>query len=617
MESPKVETKTRASEGKYKNELRRAWNMITCSPKDPTGYLIAGHCYKDHGKQEKAIKVFNMGLNQVSTKHKEYEALRQGKQEAESRKNCRMDILGQLPLDIIHYIFDNYFDQDSITPYSRICSTWRNIVLDYSKFWKRISFGNRRSKNDMVSPHHMLLPSICQHVQEIEIICNSPLETLFELFRTIKFSKMRSLKIIQDRTVDFEGPISYAKLPSVLNVFSKTLTTLDLELRSESTDLPTLSDILNICNNLTKLRYVVNSHYQVLMPITITKQHKTLLLKELICSSTSIQKHGQSIHELYVNHDQAPHYVLSFKTESNDDDNITVNNNSLGLEHIEVSGITSPNSLLQLIKSHRLTLSYLSITLFGNTSSNDNDWRKWADVLHLFPLTNLIGLNLCTYDMDTVDDSTICKYILPAIIRIINNDNSANNQQTPNLQNFKLYSQGMIPNNVLDAITKMPKITTLILVGCSFDPDKMHDVVKIFERRSNNSNAILTATTLASSTSSLLTNLQFEYVNGMNDHIVFTASKIKSLTHLTMNGLYCNDYTVFKTLAQNISQLPLLEWLRLCYFNIQRDDLKILATSKSLHYIDLYRIDDEFSQDELDQIAKISSNDLVIRDVLF
>ncbi|KAI7853102.1 hypothetical protein BDC45DRAFT_156013 [Circinella umbellata] len=201
MNSPKVRAeKRRAPERRYKNELRGAWNMMTCSPEDPTGYLIAGHCYKDHGKQKKAIKVFNMGLNQVSIKHKEYEALRQGKQEAESRKNKRMDILGLLPLEIIHSIFDNYFDRNSITPYSRVCSTWRNIILNYSKFWERLYFGSVDPNSTPAPPHHMLLPSISQHVQEVEISYDRRIELLFRILRTANFSKMWSLKILQYKT---------------------------------------------------------------------------------------------------------------------------------------------------------------------------------------------------------------------------------------------------------------------------------------------------------------------------------------------------------------------------------------------------------------------------------
>ncbi|KAG2228336.1 hypothetical protein INT45_011128 [Circinella minor] len=596
MESSKVRTEVSVPERKYQKELRDAWSMITCSPEHPTGYLIAGHCYKDHGKQEKAIEIFNMGLNHVPIKHKEYEALLQGKQEAdESRKNCRMDILGQLPLEIIHYIFDNYFDQDSITPCSRVCSTWRNIILDYSKFWKRILFESHLSEDDELSPHHMLLPSISQHIEEIKIIHNSQLSaTLIELFQTTKFPKMRSLKIKHHIIVyDYKGPMSYAEFPSILNAFSMTLTTLDLDIVNESTNLPSLSDILNNCNNLTTLRYVlVKPEHPVFLPITLATQQNTSL-KELLLSShckkdkmnrtelqkllkysphlshlaiqncddsiyTAVREHGQSINKLQVLHDHYS-YNCRFDIELNNHDNIALYNNSPGLKYIEISSIDSPRTLLQLIKNHHHTLSFLSIRFNKYSSSSDNDWKKWTEDLHVFPLTNLTEFYLINSWRSA---SLACEYILPAIITRPNDNNSVINQQAPNLQALILYNVAVIPNNVLDAITKMSHFTKLDLTGCSFDFNKLHDVLKIFERRSYN-NSISTATTTTSlpPPSSPLKELYLNDVFEMNDDVILTASKIKSLTDLSIEPEYHEDCTFYKALAQNISKLPLLKSL--------------------------------------------------------
>ncbi|KAG2228359.1 hypothetical protein INT45_011151 [Circinella minor] len=590
MESSKVRTEISEPKRKYKNELRRAWNMITCSSEHPTGYLIAGHCYKDHGKQEKAIEVFNMGLNHVPIKHKEYEALLQGKQEAESRKNCRMDILGQLPLEIVHYIFDNYFDQELITPCSRVCSTWRNIILDYSKFWKRISFGNNHG-----------------------------------------------------------DPISYAELPSALNAFSKTLTTLDLYFYNKSTNLPNLSDIINNCNNLTTLRYVlVKPEHPVFLPITLTSQQNTSL-KELLLSSpckkdkmnrielqkllkyspylshlaiqncddsvyTAVRKHGQSIDKLQVMHDHYS-YNCRFDIELDNRDNNVLYNNLSGLKYIKASSIDSPCTLLQLIKSHHHTLSFLSMRFDENTSSSDNDWKKWTDDLHIFPLINLTKF----YLYQDRFRSLACKYLLPAITTIPNDNNSGINQQAPNLQALRLYNLAIIPNNVLDAITKMPKFTELGLTSCKFDCNKLHDVLKIFERRSNN-NTILTATTTTSllpSSSSLLTELHLDSVYEINDDIVLTASKIKSLTDFCIEPEYHEDCTFYKTLTQNISELPLLRRLCLYEVDMDKDDLKRIFAIKSLRYIYLYCLVNCYLDDELCQLAKESSNnELKIHNVI-
>ncbi|KAG2227542.1 hypothetical protein INT45_002227 [Circinella minor] len=197
MEPPKVRAETWVQKEKYKNELQDALDMIIFDSEDPTGYLLADHCYKEKGNKEEAIEVFNMGLKHVSVTHNNDEALCQRKQEAGSRKAKRMDILGQLPREISNHIIGTYFDQESITPCSRVCSTWRNIILNHSEFWKRMTIGKPTLNSKVISPYHMLLPSICQYVQEIEIfnIINSRVTALFELFQTNNFSKIQSLKI--------------------------------------------------------------------------------------------------------------------------------------------------------------------------------------------------------------------------------------------------------------------------------------------------------------------------------------------------------------------------------------------------------------------------------------
>ncbi|KAG2225649.1 hypothetical protein INT45_012121 [Circinella minor] len=288
-------TKVRAGTRKYEEELQDAWDMIAFDPEDPTGYLTAGYCYKDQRKQEKAIHVFNMGLKQVSVTHYNYDALRQRKQEAKSRKTKRVDILSQLPLEITHHIIDN-FDQESITLYSRICSSWRNIILKHSKYWERMTIAGWEYGHSTLLPF-MLLSSVSQYVQEIVvfIINSARVATLFKVFQTANFSKIRLLKIVPQRCLSIRLlsiPTSYAELLSALNPISKTLTTLDLALETKSTNLPKLSDILNISGKLTTLRYIVKSDNPVFIPTTVTAQQKTLL-KELVLFSENKRRQNE------------------------------------------------------------------------------------------------------------------------------------------------------------------------------------------------------------------------------------------------------------------------------------------------------------------------------------
>ena len=63
----------------------------------------------------------------------QYDSLIKGKEEAKTRQDHRFDILGCLPYDIACSIIDKYFSQDQLVQYSRICSTWRSLIINYPK----------------------------------------------------------------------------------------------------------------------------------------------------------------------------------------------------------------------------------------------------------------------------------------------------------------------------------------------------------------------------------------------------------------------------------------------------------------------------------------------------
>ncbi|KAG2225698.1 hypothetical protein INT45_012170 [Circinella minor] len=646
MESTKVRAGTGVQKGKYGNdELHEAWDMIASDPENSTRYLIAGHSYKEQRKQEEeeVINVLNMSLKQVSVTNKEYEALRQGKKEAESRKNKPIDILSQLPLEITHHIIDNYFDQKSIAPYSRVCSTWRNIILHHSKYWKRmiIEWQDITTNEENTLLPYMLLPSICQHVKEIEIFNEPSVAKLTKLFKTNNFSKFQSLKIIReyDDQAYPQSSISYYQFSSVLTAISKTLTNLSLVLGGNNTDLPNLSDIFNICGNLTTLRYMAVTDSPVFIPLTIAAQHKTSLkeleifsackedkinsteLQKLLENSpylsclaigncddtiyTAIQKHGKNINSLYIDHNIL-HNIRLTLFDLND---IPLDNNLPGLNYLGVHDIISPRSLLSFIKNHHYTLSYLMVDTERNTSHNDNDWEKLADVLSLSPLTNLTHLEL--NDLEA-DGTLVCRHILPTIITSINNIRNDSNQHISNLQCLHVLGEGVISNNVLDAITEMPKFTELNLMNCSFDSNKMHEILNIFEKRSDN-NTTLTSRAIKtlSPPSSLLTVLHLNYIeSGMNDTVVLTISRIKSLTDLNIQYHLDGNSTVCKTFVHNVSELPLLEMLEIGPVIMTMNDLKILTRSKTLCNLEITTVNNRTIN--LNEIRRASSDDHVV-----
>ena len=144
----------------------------------------------------------------------------------------------------------------------------------------------------------------------------------------------------------------------------------------------------------------------------------------------------------------------------------------------------------------------------------------------------------------------------------------------------------MLPDNVWDVITIMPKLTELDLLDCVFDSSKMHETLKTSERRSNNS--IITATknitiptrelsslSLSAQSLSLVTKLKLTVTNSrLRYDMIITIFKSKSKDR---------SDKVSQALVQNIVQSTVLENLEVGYFWVRYDYLKTLSTIKILH----------------------------------
>ena len=112
----------------------------------------------------------------------------------------------------------------------------------------------------------------------------------------------------------------------------------------------------------------------------------------------------------------------------------------------------------------------------------------------------------------------------------------------------------------------------------------MLDILKIFERRSNNSIIAAKTTTSTRELASLLLLTKLKLTGTtcrLRDELTRAIFKIKSLVHLT---LICKDRSdhISKAFVQNIIQSTALENLGIAYFWVRFDDLKIRAIIKTL-----------------------------------
>ena len=196
VEQLKTSAAAWARQFRFERELQDLLSMITHSPQDPENYLSAGRRYAELGQQKEAIKIFTTALEKVPETHTQYELLRQEKEKAQLRQDHLTDIFGRFSYDITYLFVDNYFTQQEAAKYTRVCSAWRKKILSHPKIWKRIDGHAEWDKPTKDITPFLLLPSISQHVQELQLPKHQRMASYLNCIRKCNFKHLEWLKII-------------------------------------------------------------------------------------------------------------------------------------------------------------------------------------------------------------------------------------------------------------------------------------------------------------------------------------------------------------------------------------------------------------------------------------
>ncbi|KAI8144389.1 hypothetical protein BJV82DRAFT_667596 [Fennellomyces sp. T-0311] len=93
--------------GLLSKALEDAMQMIQCVPTSASGYLRAGSIHMTNGKPGLAADNFKQGLETVPKSHPQYNLLQYENGVAALRSRSRFDIIGKLPLELLHKILVN------------------------------------------------------------------------------------------------------------------------------------------------------------------------------------------------------------------------------------------------------------------------------------------------------------------------------------------------------------------------------------------------------------------------------------------------------------------------------------------------------------------------------
>lgn len=108
--------------------------------------------------------------------------------------------MSRLPLDITYRIIDQHFSLKELVQFTRVCSFWRKLIINYSKIWihVRANEWNDTPKEGTISVY-TLSPSIGQHIQELELPQNSKALRYIDCIHTSNFKSLQSIKIPDNR----------------------------------------------------------------------------------------------------------------------------------------------------------------------------------------------------------------------------------------------------------------------------------------------------------------------------------------------------------------------------------------------------------------------------------
>ncbi|KAI7847613.1 hypothetical protein BDC45DRAFT_610911 [Circinella umbellata] len=265
---------------KFRAAEEDAKAMIEYAPTLPQGYLCFGKLLSMQGKETRALKVYQEGLERLSTNDLAYGQLLHAKKMADERSNQHFDLVSALPIEIKDEIVRLLSEEERSNLFD-VSTTWSRWLENCPKAWKYIY-------NEDVAVSR-ILPKIAKRINHLAI--TATMEELWlkylEQLENGYFQNLKSLKL----TANMSNALRTNSTKSLMNGFWKTrytLTKIVLIFVKHGTPI-TITDILFYLPYLETLRfYVKDSLAGVLGELEVLqKPHPSLIDLSLSTTSTS------------------------------------------------------------------------------------------------------------------------------------------------------------------------------------------------------------------------------------------------------------------------------------------------------------------------------------------
>ncbi|KAI8137377.1 hypothetical protein BJV82DRAFT_661370 [Fennellomyces sp. T-0311] len=561
----------------FAQELKEASTLIDYAPRDAAGYLALGCRYADQGYQTRAIQVFEDGLRNVPRTNSQYNKLSAAKQRALSQRRIRIDIMANVPYDVMGAITEQIPDE-TLRSCLMVSSVWRQRLLAYPGCWRDIHIKKFERFDYFHLPKvYNTLPLICHHIRKLTLPHCPRVTLALKAMTTMNFSSMQSLEI-PDPPYGYDCH-HYASLCLSLPNIAESLTTLDVSLFIEKPDI--LSQILKICQKLTALRYCNLTGTNVFTRLALphrTSLRKVVLEAPLLSFQSSnlvplfqsspdirymvLRGCGSDIYAAVNEH--CPNikifWVVNFPYKLSSLDYVDSKRYN-GLTNLHMYNPTSTFAIAPLINTHSTSLRTLFISFADSRfGSSEIEWTGNLSSLSLNGLTDL--------GLESIPDAIASQ--LPAIIA-----------ECPKLKSLGLNMlEGTIPGQTFVAASKLKQLTTLELQEAYMprSDEKLLLQFLLDARQPQKGKPGLKVLRL--------------YDCGDSSAIVVACSAITTLTELCISSWAILNDRDERSFAAGLGRLPNLEKLDLRNLGLTEQNLLLISENKSLKEVELYNIYD-------------------------
>ncbi|KAI8144353.1 hypothetical protein BJV82DRAFT_607111 [Fennellomyces sp. T-0311] len=268
---------TASMQGNYDEAETDAQTIISLEPTISLGYQSLGDVYQIQGKQERAIRAYELGLERVSADEPKYDLMLESKETAAKQNRIGVDFIAKLPVEIVDEII-GFLPQDYKFVCLQVSETWKAKLLTCRRAWRTATVNRIADKAQLMA----VIDDIAACVEELTINIDDKqvLNTCLLSMKHGNFVNITTLSLMPTAM----GLIDVSLVMPMANAFHQTSTTLTkLVLHHNKGHTPmVLADLLVIFVNLKSLIYITTNRFKdIVGKFPLPRPHNALMDLEL------------------------------------------------------------------------------------------------------------------------------------------------------------------------------------------------------------------------------------------------------------------------------------------------------------------------------------------------